>query len=365
MEEEHPVAYLTDDSFDDTYKSESSFTSPSSSHNTDQDRQQRQQQQQEEADQPRQRLLQECTSGCIRLDGKVTGANEPFGGTGLVSSTEFNYPPFDVEIRAADVGPGCVAGDGVVLQFNMTDPDVSPNIGAPNVACTTNPGPGVGSGGAPTLPDGTENPFANCPTPGQSPYVAFTVAGPGTDFGGCTTGFKLIFDFMYPVQLNKVGLIDVVEDDSVRVDVEREDGTILQFNAKGTGPNSFQNVGFKGLRRVVSMTVVFATGGAVQYVDYCHVCGAEDTLRETLVDEYYPDPSVRQTDNQDSVSRFESLLPSLTNFISSSIETAIDTEYRSRPGHCLEAKTLGVHVMLNVSTAVEASRCNGTFGVED
>ena len=34
MEEEHPVAYLTDDSFDDTYKSESSFTSPSSSRNT-------------------------------------------------------------------------------------------------------------------------------------------------------------------------------------------------------------------------------------------------------------------------------------------------------------------------------------------
>ena len=242
----------------------------------------------------------------------------------------------------------------MVRLYDTTNPGQSINIGSPNESCSLYVGPGSGEGGEPRLPDGLLNPFENCPT--STTNTAFTVQGPGDGFSGCNSPFTIKFEFKYPVNLNKIGLLDVDGEQSVKVVVRLIDGTVMEFWAQDGGPNSSQKMSFQGVKRVESMEVTFESGGAVQFIDYCHNCGDEAAIRKKLLDGYYPMAADRDTENSDSVAYFETLVSDLSAAIGTKLGQAVNDKYRHTVGHCLYTENVGVNAVVTVSTPIETAR---------
>ena len=206
-----------------------------------------------------------CSAGCFRLNGGVSGSNKKFTNTKYVGVSEYWNSAYAIKITGKKAGNNnCKDDGGKVRVYDTTQPGPSTNIGAPNKSCKPHAGPGVGAGGAPKLGNGKSNPFKNCPS--SKTKTAFTLQGPGNGFSGCQQGFSITVQFRHPATINKIGLLDVVNNDSARVDVFLQDGTKMVFRAKDGGANSAQEMTFKGVRRAVKMIVTFKTsGGEYQY----------------------------------------------------------------------------------------------------
>ena len=93
---------------------------------------------------------------------------------------------------------------------------------------------------------------------------------------------------------------------------------------------------------------------ALSFIDYCHSCGDEAVVRKKLLNAFYPQPSARASENIDSATYFESLLPDLNAVISTKLAHAVHDEYRSKTGHCLFRENVGVEATMQVSTPTEA-----------
>ena len=223
--------------------------------------------------------------GCVRLNGGVDGNYQKFTTTKYLDPMEYWNSVFAVNVTGVVMSTGCQAPDGKVRLYDTTNPGASTDLGSPNEGCNANIGPGIGAGGAPKLSNGDNNPFKNCPS--SATKTAFTIQWPGNSFSGCTGASTVTFKFKYPVTLNKIGLLNVVNDGDVKVYAFMEDGTMTEFEAKGGGPNSSQRMAFKGLMRTEMLTIVFTKAAAIEFVNYCHNCGDEEAIRKKLFDGYY------------------------------------------------------------------------------
>ena len=297
--------------------------------------------------------------GCVRLNGQVDGNYQKFTTTKYLDPIEYWGSVFAVNITGSTGSNGCKAPGGKVRLYDATKPGPSTNLGSPNEGCDADVGPGIGAGGAPKLSNGDDNPFKNCPS--SAIKTAFTVQGSGSSFRGCNEEFVVSFAFKYPVTLNKLGLLNVVDGNSVNVNVLLDDGTKMEFKPKSGGPNSSQRMAFKGLKRTKLLTVRFRRAGAVEFVDYCHNCGDEDAVRKRLIDGYYPKASSsKAVETKDSVAYFEEILPDLNAVISTKLGQAVNDKYRHQTGHCMYQENVGVSAIMEVSTQTEAKKICST-----
>ena len=304
--------------------------------------------------------------GCFRLRADRSGQNKKFEGHHLIPVTEYWDSPQAVKIYGVPRN-GCTAPDKSVLVFDMRDPGKNTQLGAPNAKCPDIPGvpkgPGVGAGGEPNVAGGGSNKYKNCLING--PSHVFTVKGNDEDdidddeyYEPCTKGYSIRFWFKYPVTLNKIGMMDVVEEGSVKITVEREDGSRQKHYGVGGGVNSYEVMGFNGVNRVVKLTVKFENrGGALRWIDYCHQCGDEAAVRKALNNNYYPNPDQRNVENTDSAARFTAMTTGLNDLVSTNLIHALHDQYRTQLSHCLYNTDVGVSTMFEVATPAQAQRC--------
>ena len=205
----------------------------------------------------RRRLGSTC-GGCYRLIADGGGLTRTYDGKLFLRRTTLKHSPYAVTIHASSTSKDCFTPAHRVNLFDTSKPGTSKALGIPNRQCSP-PGPGTGWGGTPKKNNGkTNNQFRNC-------YIgkyqnAITVQKAGPVVAVCDKHFIIEYTFRYPVTLNKIGLLNVVDNRSVEVIVVFEDKTRESFWAKRGGPNSFEKMGFKGMRRVWRVKIHFRKG---------------------------------------------------------------------------------------------------------
>ena len=98
------------------------------------------------------------------------------------------------------------------------------------------------------------------------------------------------------------------------------------------------------------------TQTAVRFIDYCHNCGDEEKIQKALED-YYPDPDSRSSQNKASVVYFKKLIPELNKVVSDNLEAVLNDNYRRKKDHCLKGQTVGVNTAIQVATPAQANQC--------
>ena len=202
------------------------------------------------------RALSRC-GGCFRLTAGTEGSSVTVNGKEYLDQHALWDKAYAVKMFALQDNQ-CLAPADRVHIFDGANPGHSRNLGIPNELCRGG-GPGHGWGGKPKWKSGWPNDFPNCHK--GSIRKLWTVAASNSQPAACNTGFRIGFVFRYPVTINRIGLLDVFEVKSVKVKVELVDGTEHHFYALNTGPNSFQEMGFHGVKRVKKLTVYFTKGG--------------------------------------------------------------------------------------------------------
>ena len=299
-----------------------------------------------------QRQLGPRCGGCWKLSFSKDGKNHKTKHSKLLKQREY-YQSYGVEIKAFP-GKGCrlPSQRGRLIQSNH--PQKAPNLGSPNQKCSKK-GPGSGDGGAPKLPNGKANPGANCV--GGNFYVLSIDQDSEKDFQPCKTGGTIAINFAHPVKLNEVGLMDVQNKSSVKMEVQFKSGSKRFYYPTGFGVNSVEAVHFNGLYDVVGLKIRFNRLGGVTYLDYCHDCSKGIVVGNMKIPNKPPQ----------SEDEYKELVASLTvagmtsdleGAISTGLDYAIHDRFRKRDNHCLNRKSISISAKMKVVTRKEARNCD-------
>lgn len=143
------------------------------------------------------------------------------------------------------------------------------DLGSPNAHC---PGGGVGKGDG-----GKPNQLGeNCIPQGNILIIQEEDKTVPDDNKG---GGNITFHFDEPVRFDRVGVMDIDEDNS-EVEVHFQDGTTLMIAYKGFGNNAVQTVEINQ-SDVVKVVVILSGSGAVTFLDFC-VVPCPETVKDPL-----------------------------------------------------------------------------------
>lgn len=180
---------------------------------------------------------------------------------------------YGIHISVSVNAAGGFAPEGKARLFNTTDPGAinngDPELGCPNSKCY---GPGQGVGGEPGQPG------QNCVP--QSLVLIIQendkVTPDAAKFGGNVT-----ITFASPVDLNSIGLLNIVSDTSKIYIQSMAGGGIVTVPIFGLGVNAVQTVPID-MTQVTSVTVALATSGAITFIDTCFSPALDNVPPTTL-----------------------------------------------------------------------------------
>ena len=302
------------------------------------------------------RNLQRRCGGCYRLNFHKDKNYETFQGTPRLPIDEYRSS-HGVSIRAHP-GSGCARSSAGLL-LSTRHPQGFVRLGSPNKACG---GSGVGNGGKPKLPSGKSNPGANC---GRDPSRVLTMTKSWSGKAKpCETGGHFDFEFVYPVKLNEIGLMDVKDNNAIKIEVTFQDQSTRTFRPTGWGENSVETVKFNGLFKVVRMRVTFRSMGGITFLDYCQDCNGVKSDSAILLGLFAglmgglgvgdsPSPWYEIL----SYAGFSDITEELSGAISTELDYAVNRKYRRDVGSCLYSKSFSVHASIEMTTKEEATSC--------
>ena len=131
---------------------------------------------------------------------------------------------FGVVIRAEPKGSKGYAPGGAARVFDTANPggsDGDPDLGSPNENCEGG-GPGVGLGGGPDAP------FPNCDPLGNVLIIQESDKETPDD---SATGGTIVFDFMLPVAVEEISIMDIDDGKLVKVEVSLSCENRMQVRA--------------------------------------------------------------------------------------------------------------------------------------
>ena len=204
------------------------------------------------------RALRRC-GGCYRLHPSSAGNTRTIDKKTYIDRYAYWFSPFGVQMSADTNNNMCRTLARMVNVFDGANPGKSPNLGIPNQDCPKK-GPGVGAGGKQRWSNGSFNPNRNCYN-GAYNKVWTLQRWDRTQTEACNHGFHIKYEFRYPVILNTIALLDVHEENSVKVTVTLKNGKSEHFWAKNTGRNSLHYMGFRGIKGVKTVRIDFKKGG--------------------------------------------------------------------------------------------------------
>jgi hypothetical protein len=143
----------------------------------------------------------------------INGVHNAAGGGAMI---------FDASKPTGDMGQTLCSGN-----------DGDDDLGSPNVACPGG-GPGDGPGGAPTLSDGSPNPYNNCDPIGNVLVIQESDKSCPDD---SWSGGWIQFDFKNPASVQLAKLLDVDEGNTPEINISHGDGYQTMLKTTATGDN--------------------------------------------------------------------------------------------------------------------------------
>lgn len=166
---------------------------------------------------------------------------------------------YGIHISVSVNASGGFAPEGKARLFNTSNPGTinngDPDLGSPNNQCY---GPGQGVGGEPGQPG------ENCVPQGLGLIIQESdkITPDAAKCGGNVT-----FTFASPVDLNMIGLMNIVGDTS-KIYVKTMGGSIVTIPILDIGVNAVQTAAID-MTQVTSVTVALTTSGAITLIDAC------------------------------------------------------------------------------------------------